>query len=279
MNTLNIKSYKTLNENKSPYRSELSKMLNSGKPVFTFKLDTTGLDPNIDQVIKVGVTKCHFEDYQLVKDNTFERLIHVNREVPDYCFEMLNIQKSDLDNANNAEEVMKELLPFLGTDPLNVVGFYTKDFIEPFLNILGFYSGYMLKIANIVDMYQIAIATIDPSLGIENYKFRTICEYLGVDTNNPNDAYYEMFNALYNLIPLGQTRARVIGSKYTDSGIYITTECGTVILDCKYGYFREQTPGIFNVIDLDYLTQYICEKQNCENIREFIVLYKNRVKK
>lgn len=273
------RSYKTFDTNKVNYKKTLSKIAAEKKPVFILKLDTTGLDSNTDQIIKISAMKCHFCDYKLEKDDVFERLVRVNKEVPDFCLKLLNITQKDIEQADYAEEVMKEFVTFLGNEPLNIIGFYTTDFMEQFIGTLGFQSGYMIHIDNMVDMYHMAVSVLEPCKGLPGYKFKDICAYLKIDTTSSIEALYHLFNELMDLIPTGYMQAKVISSKYWSKGyhcryIFLETDCGSLSINCSTGYYKEKTPGIFDVIDLDYLTKYICEKQKCNNIKEFCNKYK-----
>lgn len=271
------KTYKTLDLKSRTYRNELSKMLVSNQPVFTIKLETTGLDQSTDQVIKIGMIKCHFEDYQLVKDGVFERIINVNRDIPEYCLNILQISKEEFNQADKAETVMKDLLQFLGNDIINIVGFYVSDFIKPFLDILGFYSGKMLKINQIIDLYHMALSLLEPNDKLINYKYKTICDYLNISLNNLTESVFNLFNQLYELVPTGQTAASIKKTSITKNGnpkfITFETDCGHLALNCNSMFFHEITPDIFNIIDMDALTDYICNVQNCLDINEFIEKY------
>lgn len=80
------------------------------------------------------------------------------------------------------------------------------------------------------------------------------------------------------IFPLGYEKAKVRRTSYWEKSytvryIYIETDYGKVRLNCLTGYFEEDTPGIFDVIDLDYLTEYICERRNVPSIYDFIKLY------
>lgn len=275
--------YKSLKYNTYSYREELARLLMSDYPVFAIRLGTTGVNTNIDQVLQVSVSKCHFSDYNLEVDDEFYRIIRINKEVSDERLKMLDIDRTDFEKADTAEVVMKELIQFIGSDTLNIIGFYISDFLKPFLDLLGFYGGHMLKIDNYVDLYQVAYSNLEKNEEICNYKFHTLCDCFDVSFNEESRPIVDLFNVLYERIPIGQVKANVLSTKYWKSGtkeyIVINTECGSLGLNCSTGYFKEKTPGIFDVIDLDYLTQYICEKQNCKDIYQFIEKFKALVDK
>lgn len=110
----------------------------------------------------------------------------------------------------------------------------------------------------------------------------SLCIVDVIQIDNAMDATFELFNKLNDIVPFGTTKAVITSSKYLAKGkkkyIILETECGSVGLNCNTGFFKEKTPGIFDIIDVDFLTSYICEKQNCNSIEAFIKKYESFIK-
>ena len=73
-------------------------------------LETTGLDPTVDQIIEIGAIR--FKDGQ--EDETFNTLINPGIEIPDFITKLTGITNDDTRDAPTIDTQLDKLLSFLG---------------------------------------------------------------------------------------------------------------------------------------------------------------------
>lgn len=77
-------------------------------------LETTGLNPKLDRIIEIGAVKV--EEGEITE--TFSQLINPGRKLEDKIVELTGICDEDLTDKPYIEEVLPELIEFLGELPL-----------------------------------------------------------------------------------------------------------------------------------------------------------------
>lgn len=261
---------------KSAIRDNLRIIIRNRIPVFFLSLETTGLNPMTDRVIAIRLTKTHLTD-----DRTFEveeekaLLIHSEKEIPENIEKISGITNEQLADAENIENVMRQIYYFLGKNPV-VMGWNTESFLIPFFKNAGFYSGYMVHPGCVIDLMDMAKLLMP---GLNSYSMKAILKDLALtQVANKNTNYIHIADILVPLMPLGNESAKILKSRYWSKGyhhryIFFETDHGNIGLDCCTGYWVEQTIGVFDVVDLNELTSYICYKQKVHSIWDFMNLY------
>lgn len=77
-------------------------------------LETTGLDPKTDSIIEIGAVK--IEDG--VETDAYAAFVRPARQIPERIMELTGIGMEDVRNAPQPEEVIPELLSFIGELPI-----------------------------------------------------------------------------------------------------------------------------------------------------------------
>ncbi|MEZ4087297.1 MAG: exonuclease domain-containing protein [Candidatus Gracilibacteria bacterium] len=93
-------------------------------------IETTGFDAEKDQVIEIAAIK--FDDNKVI--DTFDTLVHPNRNVPPIIIHMTGISDEMLEGAPQFEDIKEKLVQFIGKHP--IVG-HNISFDVGFLNQKG----------------------------------------------------------------------------------------------------------------------------------------------
>ncbi len=90
-------------------------------------LETTGGNPETEKIIEVGMVK--IENRKIVEERNF--LINPQKDIPDFVQKLTGIRKADVEHAPKIEEVMTEILEFIGD---SILVAHNTSFDIPFLN-------------------------------------------------------------------------------------------------------------------------------------------------
>ena len=263
----------------SKWRLRATQMKHSMQPIFLIKIDTTGLDPMTDRIINIVISKNHFVDNQIICDEMFQSLCNPGIHIPEEITKFNGITDELLKDAKPTETVMIEACQFLGQNA-NICGFNTKEFLGPFLDNECNRAGIRFPLQYSFDMIDMAKAVLAPAKAKESYGYCRLAERLGVDINHGMQGYIDVFNKLFVNIPNGHAEipsgvqfiqsVNYWGKAYNRRYLFIQTSYGQVAINCLTGYFEEKTPGYFDVVDMDALTDYILSLYQVRSIREWI---------
>jgi len=91
-------------------------------------LETTGGNPSSEKIIEIGMVK--IENRKISEERSF--LINPEKEIPDFVQKLTGIKKSSVKHSPKIEEVIDEVLQFIGEDTILVA--HNTSFDVPFLN-------------------------------------------------------------------------------------------------------------------------------------------------
>jgi DNA polymerase-3 subunit epsilon len=92
-----------------------------------FDLETTGGNHQYDKIIEIGLVR--IKELKIVDQKSF--LIKPEVQIPDFIQKLTNIKESDVNNAPLIEEVMDEILEFMGD---SILVAHNTSFDIPFFN-------------------------------------------------------------------------------------------------------------------------------------------------
>lgn len=141
--------------------------------IVSLDLETTGLDPNRDAIIEIGVVR--FTGSRI--EGTWETLVNPGRPVPAFVSQLTGINDSMLTNAPRFRNVMLELEGFVGDSP--ILG-HNIAFDTSFLKRQG-----MFKENLTLDTYDLA-SVLMPSAS--RYRLNALASVLGVFPGNAHRA-------------------------------------------------------------------------------------------
>ena len=87
-----------------------------------FDVETTGLDPKVDDIISIGAVK--IKDRQILTSQKFERFVKPKKSLNRSSIKIHHIRECDLQDACEIDEVIEEFLEFIGNSKL--VGYYLE---------------------------------------------------------------------------------------------------------------------------------------------------------
>ncbi len=90
-------------------------------------LETTGGNPDTEKIIEVGMIK--IEGRKICEERSF--LINPKKDIPDFVQKLTGIRKADVEHAPAIEEVIDEIIQFIGT---SILVAHNTSFDIPFLN-------------------------------------------------------------------------------------------------------------------------------------------------
>jgi DNA polymerase-3 subunit alpha (Gram-positive type) len=90
-------------------------------------LETTGGNPETEKIIEVGILK--IENRKITEERSF--LINPEKEIPDFVQKLTGIKKSDVEFSPKIEEVIDEIVQFIGD---SILVAHNTSFDIPFLN-------------------------------------------------------------------------------------------------------------------------------------------------
>ncbi|WP_027389397.1 3'-5' exonuclease [Chrysiogenes arsenatis] len=94
----------------------------TGNEVVSFDCETTGLNPNVDEIISIGAVK--IRDNTVLMSEKLELFLHPRQEISAESIRIHHILTCDLDGGVHQEEGVKQFLHFIGNRPL--IGYYLE---------------------------------------------------------------------------------------------------------------------------------------------------------
>jgi len=90
-------------------------------------LETTGGNPETEKIIEVGMVK--IENRKITEERSF--LVNPQKDIPDFVQKLTGIRKADVEHAPKIEEVINEIIQFIGS---SILVAHNTSFDIPFLN-------------------------------------------------------------------------------------------------------------------------------------------------
>ena len=94
----------------------------TGEEYICFDCETTGLDPQKDDIISIGAVK--IQNGRVLTSQKFERFVKPETKLQAESIKIHHIRQCDVEDAKDIEEVIEEFLYFIGNRPL--VGYYLE---------------------------------------------------------------------------------------------------------------------------------------------------------
>ena len=162
--------------------------------IISLDLETTGLDPQRDAIIEIGVVRFQGSRIQ----GTWEQLVNPGRPVPQFVTQLTGINDSMLTNAPRFRSVMLELETFVGDSPIIA---HNVNFDLSFLRRLGLFKDNLA-----LDTYDLA-SVLMPDAG--RYRLDALASALGVfpgrahraldDARTVHQVYIRLFDMAHKL--------------------------------------------------------------------------------
>ncbi len=108
--------------------NQVSKNLLNSLKFCVLDLETTGGNPVVEKIIEIGMVK--IENCKISEERSF--LINPEKEIPEFVQKLTGIKKQDVEHAPKIEEIIDEIIQFIGEDTILVA--HNTSFDIPFLN-------------------------------------------------------------------------------------------------------------------------------------------------
>lgn len=147
-------------------------------PYIVFDLETTGLDPNTDEIIEIGAIKVQGKE---IKD-IFNKLVKPERQITANITELTGITQEMLNDELPLKPVLSRFMEFIGN---SILVAHNADFD------LAFLKNAAKKCLN-RDITNFTICTVlvsrDILPNLDNHKLHTVAKYFGIEVANRHRA-------------------------------------------------------------------------------------------
>jgi len=141
-------------------------------------LETTGLDPNNDEIIEIGAIKVEGKE---LKD-IFNKLIRPEKSVTEQITNLTGITSDMLENELPVKPVISQFSHFIGN---SILVAHNADFDISFLHV-NFKKWLNTQLSNTAVCTLLVARDILPNL--ENHKLHTVAKYFGIEVTNRHRA-------------------------------------------------------------------------------------------
>lgn len=256
---------------------QISRIQNEHTPVCVVHIETSGLDPDDDEILEISIIRCHFKDSRLQVEQTYHSYINHKITIPANITNINHITAELLADAPDPYSVAKEVQSFMGSTPI-IVGF-SADFACNFIKTQGFLYGYPVFPEQVIDIQYLASCCMDKSIAsTASLKKIVKASHLNLDISNSEHkalAFIELFNYFTNLFPRGKETAQVkkmhlFAPSRRTRYIYIDTDHGRVSVDACSGFVCEETPGFFDTVNIENLIDRMFGLRHVTSMWDFI---------
>ena len=266
-----VRYYKTQND--MAYKKVLARVRNKEASLCFIKIETTGLDPEIDEICGIRAVKLEAgEDLKPVGD-IFAKIIKTNKRIPKEASTVSGITQDMINKGIDLTNALTELNRFLGQNTY-ICGFNTKGFIYPFLFGAAKKVGVKVGAIGGFDAMTLFKTVILPDANGNGYSTKDLLELFKVKPNLAG--YINALNSLYVRLPQADAKVEngyVKASSYVENEhgrhIVFTTPTGLILLDCDTLYFKD-FENQFDEVDMDSYSEYIMYKTKSTSIYEVV---------
>lgn len=268
-----------------PYMRELKKILEQGKPIYSLSIQTSGLDIQKDDILQIGIVKCHLDNGVLVSDDTFDTYVNPHHPISSETTNINGITNEMVADAPDIDAALEKAAGFMGREPI-ILGFNCDKFANPFLKYAGFETGNMIYPESTIDLFVMSYTFIQKNSNIKAYTYKAVSDYLecyddGTFSRNAlhtAKTYVNIFNKIYPSIPTGCEKAKILNVNYWEKSrnvrsLYVETDHGKFSINPVNGFAVEETKGIFDQIDIEMLLEYMLRTKEVDNVYELVKLY------
>lgn len=264
-------------------RPILEYVISTTVPVIFFNLETTGLDPVGDHIIQIAAMKCMVTKQGAQIIDRFSSFVNPGCTVSEFVTKFTGNPAEFFAGQPDLDTVMARASQFFGNTPV-VISWTASDFAVPFLENAGFMTGHMIYPLADIDLMKIAQSVCPKNRIYDNYAFRTVADRYdipvhgkteGHDARADVEAYIRLFNRMLPDFLTGRDPVKLISAKYFEKSLYVQnlyfeTDHGTFHIDGTNGFLVEDTPGFFDTVDADALTQHLLLGYDCKTLQEIV---------
>lgn len=260
------------------WNTRLTQALNRNAHFVFVKLDTTGLDPDTDEIIGIHLVAARMEHGELKMVNAFESnakntvpLTAEIKEITGLTDEIL----SDAPDLRTTMELVASWMKNLEAEYIVLTGF-NMQFLGGFIKKASSETNVKLPFNATIDISTMAAAMLKEghkgeTYGVYSYGQKSLFDYFDVNTKHLGNAYVTVFQSLIDMTTNGTTQfdSKFIrnGGMYemTEDGALFHTRNGDLLID-RDGFFEEITPGFFHEVNMDAIDDGIKKRYHLSEL-------------
>ena len=270
-----IRCYKPANN--TSYKNILKNLKNSDRYLYFVKIETTGLNPNVDEICAIRVAKCSVSDkIQIV--GSYKQIVQTEIPITKEASKVSGITQNMINQGVSIIQMLNELNRFLVKGSY-ICGFNTDKFLYPFL--LGAYKRNHMQLNAVggFDVLDLAKSVLLPDVNGAGYDIKTLCSLFKTECNT--NGFVTVLNELYKRVSLSTQPVPerfVLDSKCEEHNrkryIHFVTTNGSIYLNCNTLYFEDHA-NVFDTIDMDSFISYVLTKTKTKNLFELVQKLRN----
>ncbi|SDW84210.1 hypothetical protein SAMN05216391_11955 [Lachnospiraceae bacterium KHCPX20] len=267
------------------YRDLLISASHQKRPVVVFSIQTTDINPLNAEIVQFVAQKC------IVRENcTLEPVsdklslwIKPSCSLSAFTLRWLDKPASFFDDKPSFSQVAGKIKKFIGKYPV-LINYMASEFASKILLRHLTMTGYVVHPHLNINLYDLTKSICYVDKNKESLKFVDALSRFGVQIHNSHDsdcivdATIALFNKVVGIMPTGTHAIRVNKIFYTKINFYnqyltLETDRGTITLNCITNYWQENTDGLFDYIDMEWLTTWFISVNHTERLTDAIAKY------
>lgn len=272
-------------ENFYTRQSEIAKKIFSEcKSLLVYDFETTGLSSSEDRAIEFSAMKYHISNRRLIEDSRITVYIKPDKPISEKITEITGYTNDFFEDKASEEQAFETIRNYIG-DTEAVCGYNNDSFDNEFLKAMYERHSCTVSYTYSLDVLVAARQSI-PKSEVENFKLKTIADYLGVsgdiDFHKAHDdvlATVRVLNALLEELlddskpSVALKQPTIFSIRYWAgykgfSRIYVSTNYGSVYYDIRTNNWAGKDVNI-NELDMNYIVKYCYEKTGAKDAKEF----------
>ena len=270
---------------------ETKKSLTAGSCLFVYDTETTGLSPERDKVIEIGIYQVIVNpDYSVTVVDKFHRYINQGVPLPPVITDLTGITDELLAGAPDEDEVFADLIEFWGAAPV-VSGYNIRNFDNKFMAELYARHGLKFEPKAVIDGIELARNRLVKDKDVPNYKLGTCAEYYGIEfdahsaiedacaTTRLIEQFFKEYHAEEELEgthpePKNLLKPKVLSASYWEGyrgypRVYFNTTAGSVYYDVRGHQWGGKPPCDISTLDMEWLSEEACRLLAPETLKSF----------
>lgn len=269
----------------------IKEILDSGKDLIVFDLETTGLSAAKERIIEIAAIKYRVEKtdtgrYDMVETDVYHQYINPERKLDDAIINLTGITDEQLASQPTEAECIDSIQAFF--DGCIISGYNIDSFDVKFMNELYGRFGRFFRPGDTIDCIKMARNRLLKDTDVENFKLATVGAHFGIsfeahsaieDTRTTGKLIQIFLHEYADEETTGRTQAEGTLRGHVNSvsfwegfkgysRIYVNMDIGTVYYDLRSAVWGGKDIDTAE-LDMEWLESEAFRIANCSNETEF----------
>lgn len=270
---------------------EVKSLLETGKDVVVYDLETTGLTASKERIIELAAIKYQVVpnngDYDLVEKDVYHQFFNPGRPLPDVIVQLTGITDADLHDKPDERDCIEDVASFF--DGCIVAGYNILTFDNLFMAEYFGRCGKFFRPEGSIDCLKMAKNRLRLREDVENFKLVTIGHYFGIqfeahsaieDTRTTGKLVqlfvheYAEEERIPDAIPKkGRLRPNIRTISFWQgfrgfARIYVNMDVGSIYYDIRSGIWGGKDVEVES-LDMPWLEEHIFQSVGVSSENEF----------